>query len=265
MSNSMADSSNPGTLAAASSSQQQQSHPPAPPPDDFASPLAEAAALLMGDPATNSLNHHHHHPAVPGMGSSDMPHSLHQHQQQHFASPHSAQQQQQQNPGGNSNNNNTNNKWNKNGFGAVVQKQSGKFSRAESELVRRAVEEYCHAKQIPTSRLCSECDHKAEFKGAWMEIAKRLPHRSVQSVYRHGIRQLHPFKRGAWSDEECFLLAELVQKLGKKWSSIQSKLNRSADSCRDKYREMSEEFIKGRWKEHDTEMLKRVIREQVRG
>jgi hypothetical protein len=82
-------------------------------------------------------------------------------------------------------------------------------------------------------------------------------------VYRHGIRQLHPFKRGAWSDEECALLAELVQKLGKKWSAIQSKLNRSADSCRDKHREMSDEFVKGRWKENDTEMLKRVIREQV--
>jgi Myb-like DNA-binding domain len=244
----MADS-NPGSSAAAS---QQQHSPPPPPNDDFASPLAEAAALLMGDPASNSL---HHHAAVPGLGSSEMQHSLHQ-QQQHFAS-------QPQNQGGNNNNMNNNNKWNKNGFGAVVQKQSGKFSRAESELVRRAVEEYCHAKQIPTSRLCSECDHKAELKGAWMEIAKRLPHRSVQSVYRHGIRQLHPFKRGAWSDEECFLLADLVQKLGKKWSSIQSKLNRSADSCRDKYREMSDEFIKGRWKEHDTEMLKRVIREQV--
>lgn len=156
------------------------------------------------------------------------------------------------------------NKWSKNGYGNPVRRQSGKFSRSETEVVRKAVEQFCHAKQIPTSRLCSECDHKAELKGAWMEIAKALPHRSVQSVYRHGIRQLHPFKRGAWSEEECMLLADLVHKLGKKWSSIQNKINRSADSCRDKYREMSDEFTKGRWKEHDTEMLKRVIREQVR-
>jgi hypothetical protein len=56
-------------------------------------------------------------------------------------------------------------------------------------------------KEISVTRLCSECDHKAELKGAWTEIAKKLPHRSVQSVYRHGLRQLHPFKRGAWSDE----------------------------------------------------------------
>lgn len=155
------------------------------------------------------------------------------------------------------------NKWSKNGYGNPVRRQSGKFSRSETEVVRKAVEQFCHAKQIPTSRLCSECDHKAELKGAWMEIAKALPHRSVQSVYRHGIRQLHPFKRGAWSEEECMLLADLVHKLGKKWSSIQNKINRSADSCRDKYREMSDEFTKGRWKEHDTEMLKRVIREQL--
>ena len=155
------------------------------------------------------------------------------------------------------------NKWNKNGFGVPVVKQSGKFSKEESDLVRKSVEEFCAAKQISTARLCSECDHKAELKGAWMEIAKRLPHRSVQSVYRHGIRRMHPFKRGCWSEAECNTLVELVARLGKKWSTIQGKLNRSADSCRDKYREMSDEYVKGRWKEHETEMLKLLIREQV--
>ncbi|KAL7558061.1 hypothetical protein ACA910_009248 [Epithemia clementina (nom. ined.)] len=154
-------------------------------------------------------------------------------------------------------------KWHKNAFGAAVPKQSGKFSKEESELVRKSVEEFCAAKQISTARLCSECDHKAELKGAWMEIAKSIPHRSVQSVYRHGIRRLHPFKRGCWSEAECISLVEQVARIGKKWSTIQGKLNRSADSCRDKYREMSDEFIKGRWKEQETEMLKLLIREQV--
>ena len=65
--------------------------------------------------------------------------------------------------------------WSKNGYGNPVQKQSGKFSREESELVRKAVKDYCSSKQISTARLCSECDHKAELKGAWMEIAKSLP------------------------------------------------------------------------------------------
>jgi hypothetical protein len=53
-----------------------------------------------------------------------------------------------------------NSKWSRNGFGATVPKQVGKFSKEESELVKKAVEEYCAAKQISTARLCSECDHK---------------------------------------------------------------------------------------------------------
>ena len=97
-----------------------------------------------------------------------------------------------------------------------------------------------------------------------MEIAKRLPHRTVQSVYRHGLRQLHPFKRGPWTEMECTLLLDLVTRMGKKWSAIQAKLNRSADSCRDKYREMSTEYVKGRWKDNETEILKRLIREHLR-
>ena len=41
-----------------------------------------------------------------------------------------------------------------------------------------------------------------------MEIAKCLPKRSVQSIYRHGIRQCHPFKRGVWNDHDVVQLLE---------------------------------------------------------
>ena len=82
-------------------------------------------------------------------------------------------------------------KWGKNGFGAPVPtKQSGMFSKEETEIVRKAIAEFCSARDISVARLCSECDHKAELKGAWMEISKCLPERSVQSVYRHGIRKV---------------------------------------------------------------------------
>jgi hypothetical protein len=43
------------------------------------------------------------------------------------------------------------NKWSKNGFGNPVEKQSGKFSKDESELVRKAVEDYCVAKQVSST------------------------------------------------------------------------------------------------------------------
>lgn len=55
-----------------------------------------------------------------------------------------------------------------------------------------------------------------------------------------------------------------VDILGKKWALIQIKLNRSADSCRDKYREMDESFSRGRWKERETEQLKQLIRAHLK-
>lgn len=157
-------------------------------------------------------------------------------------------------------------KWSRNGFGEAcpVAPKGGKFTAEETQIVRQAIEVYCTAKNVPITKLCSECDHKSELKGAWMEIAQKLPHRTVQSVYRHGIRQCHPFKRGPWTDEECAQLKELVKIHTKKWSMIQGKLNRSADSCRDKFREMSQDFVKGRWKESECSLLIRLVKEEIK-
>ena len=156
----------------------------------------------------------------------------------------------------------TSNKWRKTGFGEE-NFRTGKFTKEESDLVKQSVQEYCTWKHISPSRLCSECDHKSELKGAWTEIAKRLPNRSVQSVYRHGLRLLHPFKRGAWSPEECEQLVAEVKEHGKKWSTISSKVNRSADACRDKYREMDDMYVRGRWNDAETEKLKTLLREHL--
>lgn len=41
-------------------------------------------------------------------------------------------------------------------------------------------------------------------------------------------------------------------------------INRSADSCRDKYREINTDYVKGRWKETETEVLKSHIREHLK-
>lgn len=59
-------------------------------------------------------------------------------------------------------------------------------------------------------RLCSENAHKGDLRGAWLEISQAVPNRTVQSIYRHGIRKLHSFKRGPWDKEECDRLLQLV-------------------------------------------------------
>lgn len=152
------------------------------------------------------------------------------------------------------------NKWSRNGYGEPAL-ATGKFSPEESATIRDAIIRYCESRNIEPARLCSECEHRAELKGAWMEIARCLPDRSVQAVYRHGLRQLHPFKRGPWSEEECMMLLELVARLGKRWALIQAKINRSADSCRDKHREIGQnsEYIRGRWTNDEQKELMKVV------
>ena len=154
-------------------------------------------------------------------------------------------------------------KWCKNGYGESVELVLGKFTPEETAKIKSSIEQYCNFKQISIQKLCSDCHHVSELKGAWMEIARCLPHRSVQSIYRHGLRQWHPYKRGPWSEREVHYLGELVQRYGKKWSFIQTILYRSADACRDKYREHSSDYIKGRWKKDESDFLITTIREVV--
>jgi hypothetical protein len=153
------------------------------------------------------------------------------------------------------------NKWNRNGYGQAIEPTIGKFSAEESNTVKTAVERYCSTHGVTTARLCSESDNRTDhLRGAWMDIAKELPHRTVQSVYRHGLRLMHPFKRGAWDEKETNELLLLVTTHGKKWSEIQNKLNRSADSCRDKYREFHTNFTKGKWKVRESKELEMHVR-----
>ena len=72
---------------------------------------------------------------------------------------------------------------------------------------------------------------------------------------------MHPFQQGPWTEAETAELQRLVISYGKKWREIQVKLNWSTDSCRDKYREFSNEFNRGRWKEKE---LKRNIRKYLK-
>lgn len=143
-------------------------------------------------------------------------------------------------------------------------KKTGAFSPEECQQIKDAVYEYCAARSIDVGRLCSECEHKSDLKGAWIEIARSVPGRSAQSVYRKGLRLLHPFRRGQWSDSEVERLIDMVAVHGEKWARIQRLLNRTADSCRDKYREVDVLYAKGRWTKDETETLKRLIREHLK-
>lgn len=158
-------------------------------------------------------------------------------------------------------------KWFRNGFGQILEyPRNGKYSDDETQAVRMAIQSYCEANRIDPSRLCDESDHRMDnLRGAWMQIAQSVPHRTVQSVYRHGTRLFHPFKRGEWTLSESDALITLVERYGQKWAHIQKKLNRSADSCRDKYREIaSPSYTKGKWTKEESRLLLQYVRDALK-
>ena len=108
--------------------------------------------------------------------------------------------------------------------------KEGAYSPEETRLVIEAMDQYIKENglgggDIMEGRriLASQSSHLESCRGAWLEIARVLPHRSVSSVYGHGIRKIHAGNnRGKWTDEDVHMLRTLVAEHGRKWKLIVS-------------------------------------------
>lgn len=155
--------------------------------------------------------------------------------------------------------------WSLNGYGEPVF-TGGMYQRDEILILEKTVKNYCSSKHISLSELCGGEDHVIHNKsarGAWKEIAQCLPHRTVLSVYRRALRQLHGMTRGAWSKEEIASLFHLADVHGHRWKIIQDKLGRTATDCRVKFFDMNDQFKRGKWSVDDVEILLREVRAAV--
>mmetsp|Transcript_18945 Transcript_18945/g.42087 ORF Transcript_18945/g.42087 Transcript_18945/m.42087 type:complete len:321 (-) Transcript_18945:119-1081(-) len=155
----------------------------------------------------------------------------------------------------------------------------GPFRAEENDILFRAINNVCAAKDIDPGELASigdlRKDENKKYRGVWREIADYLPDRTQASVYRRGIRLLNPYKTGAWSQDEVDALQGLFLTYGPKWSKIQAELNRSAESCADKWREVRGRVdgsdvgsvfsskVRLTWNEEDTEALRVIIRDEL--
>ncbi|KAL3768048.1 hypothetical protein ACHAW5_001435 [Stephanodiscus triporus] len=157
------------------------------------------------------------------------------------------------------------NVWSLNGFGQPV--LTGGMWRPDEELILdRAVRDYCASKNATLTQLCGGSDHRKHdgaLRGAWAEIARCLPHRTVLSVYRKALRRHHGLTRGPWTEEEVASLFRLVDVHGRRWRLIQDKLGRSDIDCRNKYDYSNAKFQRGKWSAESVELLLRKVREAL--
>ncbi|KAL7470105.1 hypothetical protein ACHAXS_011696, partial [Conticribra weissflogii] len=156
--------------------------------------------------------------------------------------------------------------WSLNGFGQPVF-TGGMYSSDEVYTLKNAVESYCASKNLTLSQLCGGHDyviHNAEARGAWGEIAKCLPHRTVVSVYRRALRQFHGYTKGPWSEKEVETLFKLVELHGNQWSTIQEKLGRSAVDCRWKFEDAQKSYETGPWSSESVKLLLKSVKKALR-
>ncbi len=111
----------------------------------------------------------------------------------------------------------------------------GKWSKAEDEKLRAAIDEFCLERGIDAAS-CAEIAQApvrgSPAAGVWTAVAATFTTRTIRSVMRRGIRLLHPGNhRGAWTDGERESLRKLVARHGRAWKAIGAELNRIPSSC----------------------------------
>lgn len=144
-------------------------------------------------------------------------------------------------------------------------KKSNWWSADEVDQLEHAMTQVCAAHQLTLEELLRVRASKKVKRsdGIWVGIAKNFPHRNEQTVYRKGCRILEQRLRttGPWSEEEKVRLIELVQLHGTKWAKIAPMLNRTSESCYDKYRECQKDYKTGDWDKAETERFQTIIDE----
>lgn len=89
--------------------------------------------------------------------------------------------------------------------------------------------------------LCTESvnSNTKEHKNAWKKIAECLPNRSVYSLQKVARRKFNPNNyNGKWTKAQEDHFIALVEKHNRKWRIIGEELGRTAENCRDKFREL---------------------------
>ena len=138
--------------------------------------------------------------------------------------------------------------------------KSGKWSEAEKLLLTRNIQEYAREmNQDPHTLLTSK---KARDKTFWGRAGEGI-NRAFLPVYKQAHRIFGgDVKTGAYTAEEDRKLRQLYADLGKNWKKIAFEMQRSDQSCRDRWRVMEYENVKsGKWDQQEIDMLIKAVHE----
>ena len=156
-----------------------------------------------------------------------------------------------------------------NGFGEPAANPQPRWTAAETALLQKTVQEFCASHQMNNPADIFDKEKRQQHMGSaaggvWYTIAQKFPQRQVMSVYKKAQRLQFQqgTVRGPWSDDETQRLLQLVQTHGTKWSKVGPLLNRTPDSCHDRYREKhNHNYQHGAWTEQELQKYHALVQE----
>ncbi|CAK60091.1 unnamed protein product (macronuclear) [Paramecium tetraurelia] len=114
--------------------------------------------------------------------------------------------------------------------------KEGRFSKQEVDCIMKVVNEYLLQNNLSNQDLQEYIELKSfGLSKIWLSIAKQIPNRSVDSIYKLIRRKYDSNNRhGYWSQNEEADLIKYVQQYGRKWREISKHFNRTPDNIRTK-------------------------------
>jgi len=162
-------------------------------------------------------------------------------------------------------------------FGLKYKK--GLFTATEQAIIENEVKKYCDSQGISMSEFGRRLVQKKQEQGAGEGtkirglaplISDVLPGRPLLAIWKHVRRAYDPHsKLGRWTPEEEAALQRARQKHGSSWTAISQDIGRSADDCRDRWKNytcVKQTRLRGKWsKEEEERLLQLVSQSQAAG
>ncbi|KAI0340763.1 hypothetical protein BDW22DRAFT_1430434 [Trametopsis cervina] len=145
--------------------------------------------------------------------------------------------------------------------------KKGKFSSTEEAQLNEAIDRYKATKGMSQQDLVDLIFSKDRVRGEafWQEITAAIHLRPIVAVYHHVRRKFHPLANlGKWMAAEDESLRSAVLDLGQQWQKVSERVGRSAQDCRDRYRnhlENSNDRRSGPWTKEEEEELTAIVNE----
>ncbi|KAF8524606.1 hypothetical protein BU17DRAFT_30066, partial [Hysterangium stoloniferum] len=145
--------------------------------------------------------------------------------------------------------------------------KEGKFSAIEAHALKTGLDNYRMNHSLTDDELVNVIfsKRKEEHVTFWSEIAGCVPARPILAVYHYVQRKYNPRKgQGRWQAAEDNLLAEGVADFGQAWTKIAGRVGRTANDCRDRWRNhlsVRNTKVYGEWTKEEEEELTKIVKE----